>query len=387
MRSIRLLGFRVLLAPAWLIGASLLVTSLVASLPLGLAPRLSAAGALIVAVLVAGLLAVVIVGLELLRALVARRRGVATDEIRILTLGLAPPRAVPPLSPGTEAIVAASAPLVGGVLGASLVLASQGLDGVAAEVVTAIDQALMWLGSGVLVVAAFMSLPLLPLDGGRLVRAVAWRLTGDLGRATALTAAIGRGFGYLVLGAGIITTFVGELLLGLWLLLLGWLATRVARGSADRARLEELTAGLVVGDALDTEPPSIGPSLTLDALLSLDEQADSMGVYPVVEDGRLGGVVFVRRVQRRARRRAAELRAADVMVPLDRLGAPRPGDPLLDAVIRLESGRVDALPVVADDDAARLVGLLTRDRVLERLRARQTLQAARTGQAGRAARG
>ena len=363
------------------------MTSLVASLPLGLAPRLSAAGSLLVAVLVAGLLAIVIVGLELARALVARSRDVAPMEVRILTLGLPPAPETPPAAPGTEAIVALTAPIVGALLGAALVLASRAVEGVGSEVVTALHWALTWLGSGVLVVAAFISLPLLPLDGGRVVRAVAWRVTGDLARATRVTTAIGRVFGYLVLGAGLVATFVGELLVGLWLLLLGWLATRVARGSADRARLEELTAGLVVGDALDSEPPSIGPAVTLDALLTRDEQPDTRGVYPVLVDGRLVGVVFVSRITRRARRRASELRAADVMVPVERLRALRPDDPLLEAVIRIEGGHVDALPVVADDDPSRIVGLVTRDRVVERLRARQTLQAARTGQAGRAARG
>ena len=190
-----------------------------------------------------------------------------------------------------------------------------------------------------------------------------------------------------MLGAGLVATFIGELLLGIWLLLLGWLATRVARAGAERARLERLTAGLLVSDAIDREPPTIGPALTVDALMAQDDRDDARGVYPVVEDGRLLGVVFTTRIARRTRRRWADQHASDVMVPRARLRTLREGDPLLEAVVRLEGGHVAAFPVVADDDPTRLVGLVNRDDVLERLRARQAVVDARVGEARRATRG
>jgi CBS domain-containing protein len=121
--------------------------------------------------------------------------------------------------------------------------------------------------------------------------------------------------------------------------------------------------------------------------MAQDGRDDARGVYPVVEDGRYLGVVFTTRVGRRTRRRWTELHASDVMVPSGRLLSLHEGDPLLDAVVRLEGGRVAAFPVVADDDPTRLVGLVNRDDVLERLRARQAIVDARVGQAGRAARG
>jgi CBS domain-containing protein len=264
-----------------------------------------------------------------------------------------------------------------------LVALSRVVVGEGAHPVTAIHWGLTWLGFGVLLVAAFISLPLLPLDGGRIVRAVAWRLTGDLDRAIRATTTIGRAFGYLVVGAGLVVTLGGQLIVGIWLLLLGWLATRVARAAAERARLEQLTAGLHVGDALDRDPPTIGPALTLDALMAQDGQEGGRGVYPVVDDGRLVGVVFTARVPRRTRSRWPEQHASDVMVPRARLRSLREGDPLLEAVVRLEGGHIDAFPVVADDDPTRLIGLVTRDDVLERLRARQAIVDARMNRAGR----
>jgi Zn-dependent protease len=386
MRTLHLAGFVVVTSPAWLAGAALLVVSLIASLPLGTGGRVEGAFAIVVAIGAASLLAAAIVILWLGRAIVARSRGAAPAEVRVLALGLPPAPEPAPTSPSSELLIGLTAPLLGGILGAVLVAASRAIGG-DSTAASALHWGLTWLGGGILVVTGFVSLPLLPLDGGRVVRALAWRMAGDLDRATRITTTIGRGFGYVVLGAGIVATIAGELLLGLWLLLLGWLATRVARSSAERARLEVLTAGLLVRDAIERDPPTIGPALTLDALMAQDDQDALRGVYPVVEDGRLRGVVFVSRVSRRTRRRWREQRAADVMVPRERLRALRETDPLLDAVVRLEGGRVAAFPVVAEADPARLVGLVTRDAVLVRMRARQAILESGIAAAERAPRG
>jgi CBS domain-containing protein len=387
MRTFDVAGFTVVTSLPWLAGAALLIVSLVASLPLGIRPRIDGPLALFVAAVAAVILALVIVTLWLGRAIADRSRGGSGSEVRVLALGLPPAPEPAPTTPGRELAVGLVVPLTGVLLGAGLVALGRIVGAAGGDLLAALHWGLTWLGFGVLIVAAFVSLPLLPLDGGHIVRAVAWRLSGDLDRATRITTAIGRAFGYLVLGAGLLATLAGELLVGVWLLLLGWLATRVARGAAERARLERLTAGLLVSDAIDREPPTIGPTLTVDALMAQDEQDGARSVYPVVEDGRLAGVVFATRVSRRTKRRWPELRASDVMVPRARLRSLRESDPLLEAVVRLEGGRVAAFPVVADDDAGRLVGLVNRDDVVERLRARQAIVDARVGQAGRPARG
>ena len=57
-----------------------------------------------------------------------------------------------------------------------------------------------WLASINLLVLFFNLIPAFPLDGGRIARAIAWRLTGDRNRATRFAANLGQGFSYLFIG-------------------------------------------------------------------------------------------------------------------------------------------------------------------------------------------
>ena len=59
-----------------------------------------------------------------------------------------------------------------------------------------------WLGSINLLVLLFNLVPAFPLDGGRIARAIAWRITGDRERATRFAATLGPGFAYLLIALG-----------------------------------------------------------------------------------------------------------------------------------------------------------------------------------------
>ena len=64
-----------------------------------------------------------------------------------------------------------------------------------------------WLGSINLLVLIFNLVPAFPLDGGRIARAIAWRVTGDRGRATRFAATLGRGFAYVLIALGVLLVF------------------------------------------------------------------------------------------------------------------------------------------------------------------------------------
>ena len=67
-----------------------------------------------------------------------------------------------------------------------------------------------WLASINLLVLVFNLIPAFPLDGGRIARAIAWRVTGDRNRATRFAARLGQGFSYLFIGVGILLLIAGR---------------------------------------------------------------------------------------------------------------------------------------------------------------------------------
>ncbi len=124
-----------------------------------------------------------------------------------------------------------------------------------------------WLGTINLLVLIFNLVPAFPLDGGRIARAIAWRVTGDRGRATRFAATMGRGFAYLLIALGIVLVFQGDAFSGIWLAVVGFILNGAARGAIMQSRVEGQLGGLSVGDVMDREPVAIPEDASVDRAL------------------------------------------------------------------------------------------------------------------------
>ncbi len=104
-----------------------------------------------------------------------------------------------------------------------------------------------------LLLAVFNLLPGAPLDGGRILAAVVWGITGDRHRAGVVAARAGRVLGALLLAAGLFETFfvLGGFLGGLWLVLLGWFLSQSALGEERGMALERLVTGRRAEELVD----------------------------------------------------------------------------------------------------------------------------------------
>ncbi|MFC0110475.1 site-2 protease family protein [Kibdelosporangium aridum] len=182
----RVAGVPVLLAPSWWIGAFavvLLYTPLVDRLM----PGVSDGTALLLASAFAILLGASVLAHELGHCVVALRFGLPVRRVRLFLLGGISEVARTPRKPAHEGLVAAAGP------GVSVVLAA--LFGMA--LLIGPDDGAIWVlllecTAANLVVAVFNLLPGLPLDGGRMLRAGIWALTGRRSKGT-FAAALGGG--------------------------------------------------------------------------------------------------------------------------------------------------------------------------------------------------
>ena len=100
----------------------------------------------------------------------------------------------------------------------------------------------------------FNLVPAFPLDGGRIARAIAWKITGDRNRGTRFSARLGQAFSYVLMGLGIFLLVRGDAGSGIWWILMGWFLGQSATGAVVSSRFSERLDGVTVADVMDTQP-------------------------------------------------------------------------------------------------------------------------------------
>jgi Zn-dependent protease len=124
-----------------------------------------------------------------------------------------------------------------------------------------------WLATINLLVLVFNLLPAYPMDGGRVARALVWWRSGDRNKATRAAANLGRIFGYLFIGAGIVLAVSGLAFAGIWLALIGVIINGSAKGAAMQTTITSRIGDVLVADVMDREPVAIPGDLSVERAL------------------------------------------------------------------------------------------------------------------------
>jgi len=212
----------------------------------------------------------------------------------------------------------------------------------------------------------FNLIPGFPLDGGRIARAIAWRVTGDRTRATRFAGALGRAFSFLLIGIGVFAFLQGAIVTGIWMGIVGVFLGQAARSAVVQTEIASRIEGLAVSDVMDAEPVAVPHDLSVDR--ALDEYFLRYGWpwFPVVDgEGRLAGLITRQSVEGlpeavRPGRTVASVMASDAG---DRESSLRVAqDEPLEALLGRE-GLVRLGALMAVDADGRLRGIVTADAV------------------------
>lgn len=306
---------------------------------------------------------------ELSHAVVARRFGLKVRDITLFIFGGAATLEGDPKQPRDEALIAAAGPLmslaIGGVLFGIDVLVDQ-------EEILAI---VGWLGFINITLGLFNLIPGFPMDGGRILHALLWRVRGDRSVATRNAAGVGRLFGYLLIAGGIFLIFQGgdTLFMGVWLALIGWFLSNAAESAVAQVSVEHALKGIKVREVMESDPPSITPNESVADLVN--ERLIRGGHRSFLvrhDDGGLAGIVTLSDVRRMPRENWDAARVTDIMTRYADLATIGPDAELEAALKLLQEREVNQLPVVTDEGRT-VVGLLTRAGILRLIEARMRL--------------
>ena len=209
----------------------------------------------------------------------------------------------------------------------------------------------------------FNLLPGFPLDGGRVLRAVVWGISGSYWRGTQVAARAGQFLGGLMIlsGFGLMWLYLGLSFQGIWFALIGLFLFSAATASYRQERNREWMKSFRVADAFTTDWFSLPSETTLGSPLVSHGLAGPEAVIGVLADNRIQGGVTRQNLALIPAGSSPFAMLGQVMVPLASLPSVGPAERIYDALERMETDGITRLAVVSD---GRLLGFLNKEEVL-----------------------
>ncbi len=363
----RIGGIAIEIHPSWLLIFALITWSLA----VGVFPMQfedwATATYWIIGAIAALLLFVTVLIHEMAHAVVAIRRGLPVPRITLFIFGGVSHLSRQPRTAGEEFAIAAAGPaasLVIAIVAAALSLVVVNLN----EQATAI---VVYIALVNFLLAIFNTLPGFPLDGGRVLRSIAWRKTGNFMKATRIASGVGTGFGFglIIIGFGFI--LFGYLINGIWFAFIGWFLSTAARGEAESLRLESVLGPLQARDVMSQNYVVVPPGLSLQLIVDEFMVAEGHRAVIVARDETVYGIVSISDIRKVPRDRWADTPAQAVMTPREEVATVNADTPAMEALELIAQRGLNQVPVLEE---GRMVGLITRRELIERIQVAEQLE-------------
>jgi Zn-dependent protease/predicted transcriptional regulator len=223
-----------------------------------------------------------------------------------------------------------------------------------------------WLAFINLILALFNLVPGFPLDGGRVLRGIAWGITGDLARATRIASTAGKVFAYLMIFDGIWRALNGNWVGGLWLLFIGWFLLSAAQESFAQVAMRNTLAGVRAEDIMTRDIPTVPRDMSIEEYVH-EVLRTGRRCHIVTGSGKPVGLVTLHAARMEPREEWANTAIQAVMLPIDRIHSASPEEPVLGVLERMQSEDVNQMPVISE---GQIIGMVARDAILRVLQTR-----------------
>ena len=362
----RVRGIAVRIHYSWLIIFGLVIWSLGAGLFPSLYPFWSPATYWLTAVICALLLFGSVLAHELGHSFVAKGQGLPVHDITLFVFGGVSNISDQPRSAGKEFWMTFVGPLT------SFVLAGifWGLLFPVPNPTSPLYAGLSYLAAINAALGVFNLIPGFPLDGGRILRSLIWKGTGNLLSATRIAGGIGQTIGYLMIFFGIWQALVGGIFNGLWIAFIGWFLTSAAHAEVDQLLLRGRLGNVRVADVMSHDRTAVDAELPLDDLVEHFFLGRNLRSVPVTRNGDLCGIITLADVRHVPRDRWPSTPVGLAMARHDQLVTVTPDTPLQRALQLLSENDLHQLPVVQD---GQFEGVITRNMVIGYLTTRREL--------------
>lgn len=316
---------------------------------------------------------------ELSHALVGRRHGIGIKRITLFVFGGMAMMENEPRYWRAELWMAIIGPITSLVIGGTCVILAVFIAGQININPDNIEQTmaslgsvptlLLWLGQINILLALFNLVPGFPLDGGRVLRAVLWGITGNLRQATRWASAAGQLFAWILIISGLammlgfyVPVFGTGFISGLWISFIGWFLNNAALLSYRQLLIKESLENVPVTRLMQTGFRVVPPDLPVDKLVEEYFLHSDQRGFPVVAGDRLIGMVCMEDIRKLERDVWPARIVRDIMTPASSLILASPQDDVHHALSLLGEGKINQIPVV---DNGQVRGLIRREDILK----------------------
>ncbi len=365
LRIGKIIGIDLYIHAGWLIILVLLTWSLAGDRFVQLAPSWTGSTYWITALITSLLFFVSVLMHEVAHALLTRAHGLTVTRMTLFIFGGVEDLKQAPRSPGSELQIALIGPgisflLAGLYYGLALPFANTG---------TPEEAVLDYVAFINLALALINLLPGFPLDGGRIMRALLWKFTGNYRRASHTATLTGQGCSYLLIVLGIGSFFTGNLFDGLWIIFIGWFLLSAGQSAHAQELIQTALRDVTVERAMNPTPVTVPANISIQKLVDEYFQPLNISSAPVMQGGYLAGLITFIEISQVQRENWGKTPVGYVMRLREQIFIVTPDQPLSVALQSMLARGINLVPVVQDD---LLVGVLNLESILSYLQQRRS---------------
>ena len=316
-----------------------------------------------------------VVAHELSHSLIAVRRGIPVKKITLFIFGGVAQISREASRPSTELIVAAVGPVSSVFIGFAFWLISLLLKPISSP----LSDMAWWLFFINMVLAAFNMIPGFPLDGGRVLRAIIWGLSGNYRLATRSAIIMGQSIGFAMMIGGVLVFFGLDIeilrlhisgIQGVWFVFIGWYLANAATSNYHQLKLREGLRNFLARDIMSLDCPTVDTGTRLSQLANDRILASGIRCFIVEEDRSFRGIVTLRDLRRVPRKQWDSSLVQGVMTPVSKLTTVEPDKEAIEALEIMEEVGESQL-VVAQGEV--VLGVILLEKVISLIKARRDL--------------
>ncbi len=362
VRIFRVLGIQISLNYTWFIIFGLIAWSLASGYFPYKYPELSRSAHWVMGFFGAVFLFLSVLAHELTHSYIAKKEGIEVSEITLFIFGGVSQLAKEPEDPMKEFKVALGGPISSFVLSFIFWILSIVTSHMPGWIL--VTGLLAYLAYINLALAIFNLIPGFPLDGGRVLRALYWKRTGSLGRATKIASDTGRWIGLGIILLGLLSVLMGNLMGGFWFVIIGIFLRSSAEGGYQQVVMKGALEGVKARELMSEGVISVDPSMRMNRLVEDYYLKYKHVTYPVVESDRIIGIVTLTHVKEIPRDQWVDRTVREVMIPIREEIEVDPEGEAIDALQKMIRSGEGRLPVVKE---GKVVGMITRKDILNLL--------------------